>query len=269
MAALSSCLIEGLWAELSAALPRPNQSDLRVGRASPDRLAFDKLVLVAKTGISYDDAGDDRVSASTIRRRRNEWQAAGLGDLLLQIALADYDRMIGLQLENVAVDGCITKAPCGGEVAGRSPVDPGKQGFKRSVITEGKGRAHGRRPRTGQPPRLAAFGPDPGHPQTPGPTARGHHGPPGRRLRLRRHRPGARRPRGDCKNNGVTPRAREDTEVTETTIDSRPDLTDAVDEQLAAQLVARASSQGVSLIGEGGLLQKLTKMVLESASRAR
>jgi hypothetical protein len=57
--------------------------------------------------------------------------------------------------------------------------------------------------------------------------------------------------------------------VTETTIDSRPDLTDAVDEQLAAQLVARASSQGVSLIGEGGLLQKLTKMVLESASRAR
>ena len=57
--------------------------------------------------------------------------------------------------------------------------------------------------------------------------------------------------------------------MTETTIDSRPDLTDAVDEQLAAQLVARASSQGVSLIGEGGLLQKLTKMVLESASRAR
>jgi hypothetical protein len=32
-------------------------------------------------------------------------------------------RMIGLNLADLAVDGCITKAPCGGEVAGRSPVD--------------------------------------------------------------------------------------------------------------------------------------------------
>lgn len=37
-----------------------------------------------------------------------------------------YDRMIGLQLEDVAVDGCITKAPCGGTLAGPSPVDRGK-----------------------------------------------------------------------------------------------------------------------------------------------
>ena len=38
-------------------------------------------------------------------------------------ALAAYDRIIGLDLNELAVDGCITKAPCGGEVAGRSPVD--------------------------------------------------------------------------------------------------------------------------------------------------
>jgi hypothetical protein len=35
--------------------------------------------------------------------------------------------------------GCITKAPCGGQLAGRSPVDRGKQGLKRSVATEAKG----------------------------------------------------------------------------------------------------------------------------------
>jgi putative transposase len=38
-----------------------------------------------------------------------------------------------------------------------------------------------------------------------------------------------------------------------------------VDEQLAAQLVQQARSQGLNLVGEGGLLGKLTKMVLESA----
>jgi hypothetical protein len=32
----------------------------------------------------------------------------------------------------VLVDGATTKAPGGGEVAGRSPVDRGKQGLKRS-----------------------------------------------------------------------------------------------------------------------------------------
>ncbi|QHC25050.1 transposase [Streptomyces sp. GS7] len=50
-----------------------------------------------------------------------------------------YDRMIGLELDELSVDGCITKAPCGGEAAGRSPVDRGKQGLKRSVATEGTG----------------------------------------------------------------------------------------------------------------------------------
>jgi putative transposase len=39
---------------------------------------------------------------------------------------------------------------------------------------------------------------------------------------------------------------------------------DAVDEQLAAQLVPQARSQGVRLVGEGGLLQKSTKLVLEN-----
>jgi hypothetical protein len=58
---------------------------------------------------------------------------------LWQLALAAYDRVIGLELSDLAIDGCITKAPCGGEVAGRSPVDRGKHGLKRSMITDARG----------------------------------------------------------------------------------------------------------------------------------
>ena len=47
--------------------------------------------------------------------------------------------MIGLDLEDLAADGCITKAPCGGDKAGRSPVDRGKQGLKRSTVVDGGG----------------------------------------------------------------------------------------------------------------------------------
>lgn len=39
----------------------------------------------------------------------------------------------------------------------------------------------------------------------------------------------------------------------------------ASDEQLVAMLVGRARSEGLQLTGEGGLLQMLTKRVLESA----
>jgi Transposase DDE domain len=58
---------------------------------------------------------------------------------LRQICLEAYDRLIGLELSEVAVDGCLTKAPCGGEKAGRSPVDRGKQGIKRSMAVDAKG----------------------------------------------------------------------------------------------------------------------------------
>jgi hypothetical protein len=42
-------------------------------------------------------------------------------------------------LEHLAVDGCITKAPCGGQTAGPSPTDRRKQGLKRSLVTEAGG----------------------------------------------------------------------------------------------------------------------------------
>ena len=42
--------------------------------------------------------------------RRDEWIACGVIETLRRIALDAYDRLIGLELAEVAVDGCITKA---------------------------------------------------------------------------------------------------------------------------------------------------------------
>jgi hypothetical protein len=39
----------------------------------------------------------------------------------------------------VVVDYCITKASCGGEMAGRSPVKRGKRGVKRSTAVDSDG----------------------------------------------------------------------------------------------------------------------------------
>jgi hypothetical protein len=55
------------------------------------------------------------------------------------VVLAAYDQLFGLELDHLTVDSCITKAPCGGQVAGPSPVDRRKQGLKRSVAVEAGG----------------------------------------------------------------------------------------------------------------------------------
>jgi IS5 family transposase len=60
-------------------------------------------------------------------------------DALREIVLDAYDQMIGLELADISIDGCITKAPCGGDKAGKSPVDRAKQGTKRSTVVDANG----------------------------------------------------------------------------------------------------------------------------------
>ena len=53
--------------------------------------------------------------------------------------------------------------------------------------------------------------------------------------------------------------------VAEEVVDQGPAGLDGLDEQLLDQLVGQAKALGVKLAGEGGLLQSLTKRLLESA----
>ena len=102
-------------------------------------MVFEHVIAALVHGSGYERIASPGCSDGTIRRRLKEWAAAGLSEQVHTLALQADDRMIGLELDDLAVDGSITKAPSGGEVAGRSPVDRGKQGLKRSVATEGTG----------------------------------------------------------------------------------------------------------------------------------
>jgi transposase len=139
--ALPSSVLEPLWVQVAALLPtRQDTHPLGCHRPRiPDQIIFDKLIQVLVFGCGFRRIADHTCSATTLRRRRDEWIALGLAERVRLAVLAAYDRLLGLELAHLAVDGCITKAPCGGEVAGRSPVDRGKQGLKRSVVTEAGG----------------------------------------------------------------------------------------------------------------------------------
>ena len=141
MPAIPSCIIAPIWDQFSELLPQ-KKVEHPLGCHNPripDRVVFDKLVQVLLFGCAYERIADESCSATTLRRRRNEWIASGVMGRLQQIVLDAYDWMIGLELSDVAVDCCITKAPCGGEKAGKSPVDRGKGGIKRSMVVDAKG----------------------------------------------------------------------------------------------------------------------------------
>jgi hypothetical protein len=141
---LPVCLFEPLWVQFSALLPeRPRVSPTHpLGchrQRIPDRVVFEHVIAALVHGSGYERIASAGCSDGTIRRRLKEWAAAGLSEQVHALALRAYDRMIGLELDDLAVDGCVTKAPSGGEAAGRSPVDRGKQGLKRSLVTDAAG----------------------------------------------------------------------------------------------------------------------------------
>jgi transposase len=147
--AIPSWLLEPLWDQFAALLPdRPVYDPSHpLGCHKPrigDRIIFEKLIQVLRFGCSYASIADCTCGATTIRDRRNEWIKAGIFADLKTIARESYDRMVGLVLQDLAVDGCITKAPGGGECAGPSPVDRRKLGMKRSLLVEGYGIPLGR-----------------------------------------------------------------------------------------------------------------------------
>jgi transposase len=139
--ALSPYIIDPIWEQFEALLPE-RDVDHPLGCHNPripDRVVFEKLVQVLVFGCAYERIADGSCSATTLRRRRDEWIDSGVMERLRGMVLDAYDRMIGLDLSDVAVDCCITKAPCGGEKAGRSPVDRGKRGIKRSMVVDANG----------------------------------------------------------------------------------------------------------------------------------
>jgi len=138
--AVSSCLIDPLFAELEALLgTQPEISPTHPWgchrRRIPHRVVFEHIVAAMVHGSGYELIASAGCSDRTIRRRLKEWAEKGIGQKLHQITLAAYDKIVGLELDDLATDGCITKALCGGDKAGPSPVDRRKGGLKRSTTT--------------------------------------------------------------------------------------------------------------------------------------
>jgi transposase len=142
--ALDPAVISILWQAVFALLPeRVDTHPLGCHRKRvSDLLCFRGILIRLVTGSSWETVEalmEYKVSDTTLRARRDEWIRAGVFDQLETETRAGYDRIIGLDLEYVALDGSIHKAPCGGEGTGKSPVDRAKLGYKWSVAVDANG----------------------------------------------------------------------------------------------------------------------------------
>ncbi len=137
-------VFEAIWTAVEPALPPPDRShplgchNPRV----PDRVCFRGIFIRLVTGCSWVDTEallDFEVSDTTLRARRDEWINAGVFDQICDEALRAYDRILELDLDVVAIDGSLHKAPCGGEGTGKNPTDRAKLGWKWSLATDKAG----------------------------------------------------------------------------------------------------------------------------------
>lgn len=135
MARKSWVLSEEFWSKAQPLIPPPRrvttQEYLRKAgggrKRADDRLILSGIFYVLRTGCQWNAVPRSFGTSSTIHRRFLEWADNGFFEALWRAGLAQYDEMQGLDWAWQIIDGCVTKAPLGGEATGPNPWDRGKK----------------------------------------------------------------------------------------------------------------------------------------------
>ena len=116
MPLLPASLTEPLWVQFSTLLKDDDRPEFVANhpwgchrRRIPDRVVFDHVLAALVHGSGYERIATPGCSDRTIRRRLLDWAEREVGVELLKAALAAYDQMIGLDLDDLSSDGSITK----------------------------------------------------------------------------------------------------------------------------------------------------------------
>lgn len=137
---------DDLWAAIEWLIPEhPNRHPFGGGKPrTPDRVCMDAVFFVLRTGCPW-KALDATVfcPGSTAHDRFQEWVQQGLFFEMWKAGLLEYDCLQGIDWSWLSLDGCLTKAPLGGEKDGQKPDRPGQTG--RQTQPAGRGQRHPRR----------------------------------------------------------------------------------------------------------------------------
>jgi putative transposase len=105
----------------------------------PFRTVLNGILYVLRTGCQWKAAPKTFASGSTLHRRFQEWEQAGLLRAILQHMLQRYDRTHGIDWQWQVADTKLLPAPLGGSATGPNPTDRAKCGTKRHLLIDGNG----------------------------------------------------------------------------------------------------------------------------------
>jgi transposase len=141
---LTPDLHDELWQAFEAHLPpRPRDHNPKGGRPrADDKACLRGILYVLREGCRWQKLPSGALncpSGSTCWRRFRDWTEAGVwSDTHVQLLDLLGDEGV-LNLERIIVDSASVRAERGGKHTGRSPVDRGKKGCKRHVLTDAEG----------------------------------------------------------------------------------------------------------------------------------
>lgn len=127
------------WERIRVVLPH-YRSSVKGGRPRANlRDVVNAIFYCLRTGCQWKAIPSELCPGSTAHDYFQQWVREGVFEALWEMALAEYDELVGLDWRWQSVDGAITKAPLGGENTGPNPTDRAKSGAKRSLQTDAAG----------------------------------------------------------------------------------------------------------------------------------
>lgn len=130
---------ESLWLAIEPLLPEEKPKPKGGRPPVPDRKMFFCIFYVLRTGCQWKALPRALGCASTVHDRFQKWVKAGVFHQLWSLGLLQCHVEGRLDFEWQSLDGCMTKAPLGGDAVGPNPTDRAKGGTKRHVLTETQG----------------------------------------------------------------------------------------------------------------------------------
>src|SRR5262249_30819150 len=137
---------DDLWEAIAALLPeRGNPHPFGGGRPpTPDRICMEAILYVLRTGCQWKALNATRFCpGSTAHDRFQLWVKAGVFQAMWEAGLMTYDEIEGIDWSWLSMDGCMTKAPLGGEKDRQKPDRSCQAGRQAQPL--GRGQRHPRR----------------------------------------------------------------------------------------------------------------------------
>jgi len=147
---------DDLWDQMQLCIPRHvNPHRFGGGKPrTPDRVCADAIFFVLRTGCQWKALDATRFCpGSTAHDRFQEWVAEGVFLEFWQAGLLEYEWFRGIDWSWLSMDGCLTKAPLGGEKDGQKPHRSGQEGRQAQSVGRRQRRSRGVGRRRSQPQR--------------------------------------------------------------------------------------------------------------------